>query len=196
MTDEFQEVTDMDEMLVKDIMVPLMEYAIVSNEASLYDALAALEEAQKNFDKKIYKHRAVLVLDKSGRVVGEISQNDVLRALEPKYEKLGGKKNSFSRYGFSKTYMGQNYDQFDLWSIPLKKMIKKASEYNVKSIMYKFDGGEFIDANATITEAIHLLVVGNHQSLPVKTKNDIVGILRLTDVFHEVYRVLVEIDEN
>ena len=92
--------------------------------------------------------------------------------------------------------MKKNYDQFDLWTLPLKKLINKAADYNVKSFMYKFDGGEYVDGNATITQAIHLLVIGNHQSLPVKTNDDIVGILRLTDVFHEIYKVMIEMREK
>ena len=98
----------MDNMLVKDIMVPLMEYAIVSDEANLYEALIALEEAQESFDRNRYKHRAILVLDKNKRVVGKISQSDALRALEPKYETASTEKDSFSRYGFSKNYMKKN----------------------------------------------------------------------------------------
>lgn len=186
----------MDNMLVKDIMVPLMEYAIVSDEANLYEALVALEEAQESFDRNRYKHRAILVLDKNKRVVGKISQSDALRALEPKYDTVSNEKNSFSRYGFSKNYMKKNFDQFDLWSTPINTLVKKAADFNVTSFMYKFDGGEYIYGNATITEAIHLLVIGNHQSLPVKINNDIIGILRLTDVFHEVYKLMMQMREN
>ena len=46
--------------------------------------------------------------------------------------------------------------------------------------------GEYIDRNATLDEAIHQLVMGSHQSLLVTDGKDIVGILKLTDVFEEV----------
>jgi CBS domain containing-hemolysin-like protein len=46
--------------------------------------------------------------------------------------------------------------------------------------------GEHIEAEATLDEAIHQLVVGGYQSLLVRRGVDIVGLLRLTDVFAAV----------
>jgi len=48
---------------IKDLMVPLEEYATVSEEATLFEAVAALEKAQERLDrdKYLYLHRAVLV---------------------------------------------------------------------------------------------------------------------------------------
>ena len=53
--------------VVKDLMVPLEEYATVSEDASLLDAVLALETAQRNFDQARYRHRALLVLDENKR---------------------------------------------------------------------------------------------------------------------------------
>ena len=76
--------------LVKDLMVPLSEYATVTEDATLYEAVLALEEAQEKFEDKHtrYRHRAILMLDKEGDVVGKLSQLDVLRSLEPKYQEM------------------------------------------------------------------------------------------------------------
>ena len=43
--------------------------------------------------------------------------------------------------------------------------------------------GEYIDENASLDEAIHLLVMGRHQSLIVNKGDSISGILRMSDVF-------------
>ena len=59
-------------------MVPLSEYATVPEDASLYEAVVALEKAQKEFKTHLVKapeefgskrhpHRAILVLDKTAR---------------------------------------------------------------------------------------------------------------------------------
>ena len=53
----------MKEIRVKDIMVPLEEYATVHEDSSLADAVYALEKAQKAFDVSREKHRAILVYD-------------------------------------------------------------------------------------------------------------------------------------
>ena len=76
-------------MIVKNLIVPLSEYAIVSEEATLYEAVLALEKAQAKFDQNRYRHRAILVYDEKKHIAGKISQLDILRALEPKYKQMG-----------------------------------------------------------------------------------------------------------
>ena len=75
---------------VKELMVPLNEYASVSEDATLADAIISLEKAQQSFDHTKYRHRAVLVLDQRQQVIGKISQIDALKALEPKYNDIQG----------------------------------------------------------------------------------------------------------
>jgi hypothetical protein len=53
-------------ILVQELVVPLSEYATVSENASLYEAVLALELAQEEFDHTKYRHRGILVLDKDG----------------------------------------------------------------------------------------------------------------------------------
>jgi len=52
---------------VRDLMVPLEEYATVPEEATLFEAVVALEQAQESLDRNRYKylHRSVLVYDKN-----------------------------------------------------------------------------------------------------------------------------------
>jgi hypothetical protein len=81
-------------------MVPLSEYATVPEGSTLFDAVLALEKAQEEFDHTKYKHRGVLILDKDKRVIGKLSQLDVLRALEPKDETTG-EVAELHQFGFS-----------------------------------------------------------------------------------------------
>jgi hypothetical protein len=48
-----------------------------------------------------------------------------------------------------------------------------------------------VGEGGTLDEAIHLLIMGHHQSLLVKRDDQIVGILRLTDVFSAVFQPLL-----
>lgn len=175
---------------VKDIMVPLSDYPTVPKEATLRDAVEALEKAQLEIDPTRYKHRAVLVFDEDDTIVGKISQLDVLKALEPKYDQMKDPR-TLTRFGFSKDFMKSLYDQFNLLNKPLDDIGKKAGKLKVKDVMYKPSDGEFVDENASLNEAIHQLVLGHHQSLLVTRGEDIVGILRQTDVFKEVYEAIV-----
>ncbi len=121
---------------VKDLMVPLSEYAAVSEDATLYDAVLSLEEAQEKFEDRHtrYRHRAILILDKDGNVVGKLSQLDVLRALEPKYQDMIQGEGSH-RYGFTKQFMQSILEDYHLFANPLDDICRKAGEQNVKQFM-------------------------------------------------------------
>jgi len=175
---------------VTDIMVPLSDYPTVSVEATLRDAVEALEKAQKKLDPSRYQHRAVLVYDENNKIIGKVSQLDVLKSLEPKYEQMKDSR-SLTRFGFSREFMQSLFKQFNILDKPLDDVSKKAGKLKVKEIMYKPSDGEFVEETATLNEAIHQLVLGHHQSLLVTRGEHIVGILRQTDVFKEVYNAIV-----
>jgi len=181
---------------VKDLMVPLSEYAVISEEANIYDAVVALEEAQQAFDRQKYYHRAILVADKNNKIVGKLSQLDVLKALEPKYEELQSGTPGMAKYGFSKKFLISMLETYNMFDKPLDDICKKAGMQNVSKYMHQPTEGEFIDENDSMDLAIHMLVVGHHQSLLVTRKDDIVGILRLTDIFAFVFHSMKECGFN
>jgi CBS domain-containing protein len=176
---------------VKDLMVPLSEYATVSEDATLYEAVISLENAQENFEDKHtrYRHRAILVLDKKGNVVGKLSQLDVLRALEPKYQEMI-QGEGLHRYGFTKQFTRSILEDYNLFASPLEDICRKAGEQNVKKFMKTPTEGEYISEDASLDVAIHQLIMGNHQSLLTTRGEKIVGILRQTDVFAAVFHAM------
>ena len=174
---------------VKDIMVPITEYATVSADANLQDAVLALEKAQQEFNRNNYTHRAILVYDKNNKIVGKVSQMDIIRALEPKYLEMQDHA-GMSRYGFSKKFINSLIHKYKLWNNSISDICYKASELLVSEIMYTPSDKEIVDINASFEEAIHMLVMGHHQSLLVTDGEDIVGILRLTDVFSVIIQVI------
>lgn len=175
----------MESITVKEMMVPLEDYATVSEEATLAGAVLALEEAQQNFDRHHYRHRAILVYDKNEKIVGKLSQTDVLKALEPKYQGENGLKD-LDQYGISANYVRGLIDDLGLLKNPLQDICRKAAVLKVKNIMYTPTKGEYVPEEATLNEAIIQLIAGKHQSLIVTRGKEIVGILRLTDVFKKV----------
>jgi CBS domain-containing protein len=181
----------MDTITVKDLMVPLEEYAKVSQEATLYEAVLALEKAQEELDKARYHylHRAVLVFDETKKIIGKVSQLDVLRALEPKYKDIA-EPGSLSRAGFSPNFLKSMLEQYSLLSEPFAEICKKAANLKVKGFMYTLSEGEYLEETALLKEAIHRFVMGHHQSLLVKKGEVIIGILRLTDVFKHVFQTM------
>jgi CBS domain-containing protein len=170
---------------VKELMVPIAEYATVFEDATLNEAILALEAAQKNVEMGRERHRAILVLDKDRRVVGKLTQWDVSAGIEPKYLAMKNITDT-SRFGFSPGYLRSMMAEYGLWRKPLEDLCRKASEIHIKDIMSKPTPREYIDADASLDEAIHLLVMGRHQSLIVKSGDSISGILRMSDVFKAI----------
>jgi CBS domain-containing protein len=170
---------------VKDLMIPFSQYVHIDENATLYDAVAALEEARNKREGGIYPYRAVLVTNKSGRVIGKLSLLDLLRSLEPKYGQMGDLREVVGS-GFRAEFVRSTITAYDLWQTPLDELCRKAVELNVGVITKSPLDREVIDADASLNEAIHQLIMGRHQSLLVTSEGELVGILRLTDVFVEV----------
>ena len=179
--------------IVKDLMVPLSEYATVSEGSTLFDAILALEKAQLEFDYRHtqYHHRAVLILDKDKRVVGKLSQFDVLKALERKSEKTE-RIDGISKFGFSDSFLTSLKNKHRLTGVPLDEICASAAIRKVEDFMQAYSEGEYIDENSTLDAAINQIITGDHFSLLVAKENEIVGILRLSDVFAAVFHVMKE----
>ncbi len=175
----------MERIKVKDLMVPLDQYVCVSQDDTLFEAVVELEQAQAKYMSRGYPHRAVLVCDKEGKVIGKLAYLDVLRALEPRYSELTDMK-KVSGFGLSSDFMKSMMNRYELWKAPLEDLCHKAAQVQLGSIVSAPLEGEVIDQNATLDKAVHQMIMGHHQSLLVTSEGSIVGILRLTDVFREV----------
>jgi CBS domain containing-hemolysin-like protein len=171
--------------LVKDLMIPLSEYATVSENATLGEAVAALKTSQAGFAPNKHPHRAILVFDKQHHIVGKISFLSILRALEPKYEEMLSDAGPW-HLGFTRKFQKAMLESLRLWQDPLEQVCRKAARIRVRTLMTAPLESELIEIDAPLGEAIHQLVIGHHQSLLVKDSERIVGILRLADVFQSV----------
>ncbi len=176
----------MQETKVETLMVPISDYATVSEDATLYEAILALEEAQKSVGKESFKHRAILVLDQQGQVVGKLNLWDVIESLEPKYVDLRQPREP-SRRSFGSDYLRSVWKTYDLWQEPLDAICAKIADISVKDTMHQPDASEYIAQDAHLGEAINQLIMGRYLSLLVIRDRKIVGILRLSDVFQEIY---------
>jgi len=181
----------MQSIKIKDIMVPTSEYTTVSADATLYEAVKILGNAQAEFNQTKNKHRAILVLENDGRVVGKLSQIDVLRALEPGYRDISPTA-EIKHWALSKETISKMMEDLQLWQRPLEDICKKSSRICVRDIMYTPAEGEYVNQQASLDEAIHQLVIGRHQSLLVIEDESVTGILRLTDVFNSLIQVINE----
>jgi hypothetical protein len=170
-------------------MVPISEYATVPEEATLFDAVLALEKAQEQYQQSQYSHRAVLILDKNQRVVGKLSQMDFLCALEPSDANLDQIR-KFKRFGFTRKAVALQQEEYLKSSPPILDVYSKASQMKVTDFMQRPTEGEYVDLNASLDMALHQLTAGSNLSLLVTRGADIVGVLRLSDVFAAVFHAM------
>lgn len=184
----------MNDYTIKDLMVPRSEYAVINENSTVYDAVLALEKAQQEFDQTKYKHRGMLVENDTHIIVGKVGQLDILRALEPKYEEMksADTPGGITKFGFSKQFLLSMIDDYNLFDHPLKDICQKAGAQKISKYMHRLTEGEYIESTASLDQAIHLLIVGHHQSLLVTEQDKIIGLVRLTDVFAAVFHAMKE----
>jgi CBS domain containing-hemolysin-like protein len=174
---------------VKELMVPLEDYATVSVDATLREAVLALERAQQALDASRHKHRAILVLDEDRKVVSKITMKDILVALEPNYGKLEG-IDVLERSGYSPDLIKDMLEDNALWMEPLQFICERAAGLKLSDFIQAPSEDEYIDENATLGEATHQLIVQPYLSLLVISGDDVVGILRLSDVFAKICDII------
>ena len=181
---------------VKDLMVPIAEYATVPLGTTLFGAMLALDQAQENFDHGKYQHRAILVLDEQNKVVGRVSQLRALTAVE------GGSDNSsdiieLKKFNFSNKYVDKLREKARLESkILTKESLRGASKKIVDDFMQKPDPDEYVSESSALDLAVHKMVAGTHISLLV-TKgegDEIVGVLRMADIFAATFQAMKDLE--
>ncbi|MBM1004359.1 MAG: response regulator, partial [Desulfofustis sp. PB-SRB1] len=159
----------------------------------LFESVMALEKAHCNERGPSYKYRALLVTDGAGRVIGKLDHISVLHALEPEFQDIGD-ISMLTRHGLGPSFVRNITRDFDLLQKPLDDICKKAGKLTVRKIMHIPAKSEYIGQGATLNEGIHQLVLGRHQSLLVENGDRVVGVLRLSDVYHYILEVMQKCD--
>lgn len=177
---------------VKDLMVSVDSYVTVPEETSVGEAIKVLEKVRRRYQEegKEYKPRQLIVLDRANRVVGMLSQRDVVMALEPKYKtERGDEAVSYtSAAGLSPELLKSMMKWYSLWGESFDERCRRVIRMPVKECMHVPRRDEYIAEDERLETAIHQIVMGGSRSLLVTRSNQVVGILRLSDVFEQIAR--------
>jgi len=176
-------------IVVKELMVPLKDYATVSREATLHEAVLALEKSQMALDPSRYKHRAILVLNENGKVLSKITMKSILAVLEPNFGNVEG-AGVLERSGHSQDLIKSMLEDNALWAKSLHFVNERAAKLKVGDFIRPPSADEYIDENVTLGEANHQFIVQPHHSLLVTRDDEVVGILRLSDVFAKICNII------
>ncbi|MDX2502371.1 MAG: CBS domain-containing protein, partial [Deltaproteobacteria bacterium] len=113
----------------------------------------------------------------------------ILLALEPNYGKVEGME-VLERSGFSPDLIGDMLGNNALWAEPLQFFAERAAKLKVRDFIHAPTENEYIDENASLGEATHQLIVQPYLSLLVTSAGEVVGILRLSDVFAKICDII------
>ena len=174
---------------VKELMIPISDYATVHEGATMAEAIRAFENEKKRYGDVPYRHQSLVVIDSNQHVVGRLSQVDMMHALEPRYSEIGESR-WIGRSVLSKKVLTTLREQFQLWEQPLEVMCQSVCSAKVKDHMQVPTEGEFVSETDTLNIAAHRIVMGRHHSLLVTREKVIVGILRSTDLFNALYDMM------
>ena len=174
---------------VRDVALPLSEYAVVSGDATLLDALRALERAQELVPEGRHPHRAVLIRDETGAIVGKVDHLGFLRALLPEREAFADDQ-LLRRAGVNEEMRSISAKVFELFGDDLIGFGARAHRLGVADACSPTNAR--IDEEASLGDAIKAFTNHGCLSLLVERRGATVGILRLSDLFDAIARDVLE----
>lgn len=173
-------------------MVPLADYATTGPDKYLKDAVLEM--------RKIYcevetgecteaGHRTSLVLDSNGKLVGIIDFRSILKTLIP--ELAGGFGERLSAIGVSIAFAEADAPDLDESEASFVERVLKYSETKVSDMMLKIHG-KGIDADSRLIDALKTLYKLKVTVMPVYEGEELVGVVRDSDLFLATANILAE----
>lgn len=178
----------MNTLKINEIMSPVDQFPRISSRANFYEALMALETAQKTCHDGKCKECVVLVEDQNGDVTGKISLVDAIRGLEPKYDKIETLREDI-RFGLPQVFETMK-DDYRLWQEPLDDLCRKAVNIKVENIACRPGDVESVKITDSMGTALHLFATTRHHYLFVMEGKRIVGLLLLTDIYTAICKIV------
>lgn len=168
---------------VRDIMLPLSKYSVVSYDATLREVILHIKNAYCDSRERVCNRagpRIVFVADDSGNLLGMIELKMILKVLIP--EVTGGVGEKFSIQAVSVAFAEADAVSHDETRSAFLARVRRNSEKKVSEIMKKIDVS--LQAEDYIFKAISLFMNRNIESVPVYDHNNrLVGVLRDRDIF-------------
>lgn len=171
--------------LVRDVMLALDDLPTVHEDATVVEAIRALEEADQQRPSGRPSYRVVLVVNRRGQVLGKMGHRAFLKALEPGYESPA-ELQSLDRAGVDPEVVGSIRNHMRFLQEEFPECCRRARSVCVGDAV--FDATETIEDSAPLMQAVTLMLKLQTLSLLVRRGEKVVGLLRQADVF----QVLVE----
>jgi predicted transcriptional regulator len=168
---------------VGEIMIPVEKYPSVRDKATLRDAIAVMESAELEVDRRKSLPRVLLVFDEIDVLVGYIRRRDIMQGLEPKFltlQPLEYRKKLFD-VAIDPNLLELSFDR-------VVKGIREQADRPVSDVMNPIE--ITIDADDHMIKAVYEMVTYNLSLVPVIKEGRVVGVLRSVDLFHELVKLV------
>lgn len=160
---------------VQDLMIPLEDYPHIPYWFTLRQAMAIVREAAIKFEG-VFEPRAVLVFDEKYQLMGVLTLRDIIKGLEPRFLQ----ETPLVKMDPSLTVL-----LGDLFGPNMKEQSQKPVSEVMSPIKIT------VDAQDPLAKAIYLMIKENVGMMPVMQDHKIAGIIRLSDLFTEISKMVL-----
>jgi len=160
---------------VKDLMIRLEDYPHIPYWFTLRQAMAIVREAAIKFEGA-FEPRAVLVFDEKYQLMGMLTLRDMIKGLEPRFLQ----ETSLVEMDPSLTVLMGDH---------LGTNMREASQRPVSEVMSPIL--VTVDGSAPIAKALYLMIKENIGLMPVIQDSKVAGMIRLSDLFNEIAKVVL-----
>jgi CBS domain-containing protein len=160
---------------VKDLMIPLEDYPHIPYWFTLRQSMAIVREATIKFEGS-FEPRAVLVFDEKYQLMGILTLRDIIKGLEPRFLK----ETNLIKMDPSLTIL-----LGDLFGPQMKENSQRPVSEVMSSIQVTVDG------DAPIVKALYLMIKENVGMMPVIQDTKVAGMIRMSDLFGEIAKVVL-----
>jgi CBS domain-containing protein len=160
---------------VKALMIPLEDYPHIPYWFTLRQAMAIVREAAIKFEGS-FEPRAVLVFDDKYQLMGILTLRDIIKGLEPRFLK----ETKLIKADPSLTVLFR-----DLFGPNLQEQSQRPVSEAMSPIKV------LADAEDNIIKVLYLMIKENVGLMPVLEKGKVIGMIRLSDLFNEISKIVL-----
>ncbi len=175
----------MENIRARDVMVPLDKYPHLPYWFTLRQAMVEMEQSELMISGRKSLPRMVLVFDEKYQLIGMARRRDILRGLEPEFlkEKSIHYRKQLWDVQVDPALSELNYDT-------VMDGVKQAAESPISEVMLPIEAT--VDGDDHIVRVIYEMNKQNLSMLPVLDDGKVAGVVRSVDVFHEIYKLIIE----
>ncbi|MCL4502156.1 MAG: CBS domain-containing protein [Deltaproteobacteria bacterium] len=160
---------------IEDLMIRMEDYPHIPYWFTLRQAMAIVREATIKFEGA-FEPRAVLVFDEKYQLMGILTLRDIIKGLEPRF---------LHETALIKADPNLTVMIGGLFGPGLKE----ASQKPVSDVMSPIK--ITVNAEDPLTKSLYLMVKENVGLVPVMQDGKVVGMLRLSDLFGEISKMVL-----